>query len=1182
MRQKLLLSFLSVFCFASLFAQTTFWTDRSESAIDINPAQRKIVPEKYRVLSLDTAAIRFFLRSAPKEFSADARLRKFILLLPKPDGGFERFSVMETEVMAPGLQARFPEIRVYGGQGLDDSTATLKIDIGPQGFHAAVRSARYGAMYIDPYAPGLLTTYIAYYKKDLKPGIPFTEEADPESNYGINGSREAQTQAFNGCTADTLRRYRLAVACTGEYAVAVGGSTTSLALAAIVTSINRVNGVYETELAIRLVLVENEALVVFTDPATDPFTQNNNGNGLLTENRRVCDSLIGNANYDIGHAFSTGAGGVAGLGVVCNTTNKARGVTGLTNPTGDAYDIDYVAHEMGHQFGGNHTFNSVTGSCNGNRSAAANAEPGSATSIMGYAGICRANDLQLHSDAFFHPVSYNEITNYTINGTGNGCPAKLLTGNTAPVVYAGLDYTIPKSTPFMLTGSATDADGDMLTYAWDEVDVGGPAGNWNLPVGQAPLFRFFPPTTSTTRYFPKLADIVNNTTTVGEILPNYARTINMRFTARDNRAGGGGNCWDQTLLTVNAAAGPFLVLYPNTTADSVKAGTIVKVKWDVAGTNAAPVSCDSVMIELSLDGGYTYPIVLLSKTLNSGTADVVIPNNPTTTARIRVKAQKNVFFDISNQDFKIIANTASEFLFNEPDPVLSCDGVNPTVRLQTLAVNGFPTPITLSASGAPAGTTVVFASTIINPNSSVLITLQGTAAPGSYNITVTGTAGSVVKTRVVQFNVGIPSVPSLTAPANNSLDNVLTPTLTWAPWPGASTYTLQISTDAGFATTLYNVSGITTNSYMLPAALAQNARYYWRVSATNGCGTGPVSNAASFKTGFVSCGPDTLRSTNVPVAIPLGISTVSSTLTIPFGSIISDLDVVGLRGTHTYVSDLAFFLQSPAGTRVTLFNWQCTSNANFDINLDDEAASATITCPPTGGQVRRPLQPLSAFDNQNSTGTWTLFVSDGAATQQGSLTGWGLRICTYSASFPLPVNWLSFTAAKNADGTVAARWQTANEVNNNHYEVERSVDGRNFSLLGSIAAGPNAAGLQTYLYTDLAPLTGTSYYRVRQVDNDGRSVYSAVAKVSLGKAGVLWEVYPNPATNHVTVYARAALSGVRMQLLDVAGKLLYNAYLPALRTGGTVNIPLQNLSRGTYVLKVVSGDRVDSEKIVVQ
>jgi hypothetical protein len=448
-----------------------------------------------------------------------------------------------------------------------------------------------------------------------------------------------------------LRTYRLALACTGEYASFHGG-TVPLVRAAMITSVNRVVGVYEKEVGIRMVLVPNNDTLIFLNAGTDPYS-NTNGSAMLSQNQTTIDARIGSANYDIGHVFSTGGGGVASLACVCVNGMKARGVTGSPQPIGDPFDIDYVAHEMGHQFGANHTFNSITGSCGGgNRVASRAYEPGSGSTIMAYAGICGSDDLQPNSDPYFHTASYDEIIAYTNNGTGNSCAVITNTGNLAPIVNVPAGgFFIPRSTPFALTGSASDPNNDPLTYDWQQFDLG-PAGTWNNPSGNAPIFRVWNPTTSPTRTFPRLQNLLNNTTPVGEILPTYGRTLTFRLVARDNKAGGGGVNYAQIQFQVDGNSGPFTVTYPNTNV-TLPGYSTPTVTWNVANTNVLPVNCQFVNILLSVNGGNTFPIVLKANTPNDGSEEVLLPDNQTTQARIKVEAVGNIFFDISNVNFSI-------------------------------------------------------------------------------------------------------------------------------------------------------------------------------------------------------------------------------------------------------------------------------------------------------------------------------------------------------------------------------------------------------------------------------------------------------------------------------------------------------------------------------------------------
>ena len=463
--------------------ESNLWKEISENEVQLT-GKREIIPERYKTYQVDLLALQELLSKAPHEKSTPVEHSSIIINLPMPDGAIQQFKLTESPVMDDALQFSYPNIRTYNIRGIDDKYASGKLDLTEYGFHGMIRSP-YGDVFIDPYCRGNVNEYISYYTTDFTK--PQHERSICE---GVLPNLENNSLEFKPlsptaiCAGATLRTYRLAVACTGEYARAACGTgtntpTTAQILAKVVTTVNRVDGVYETEVAVKLVLVNTTTLVLFGDPSTDPFNGNNNGSTLIGESQSVISSTIGTANYDIGHTFSTGGGGLAGLGVVCSSSQKARGITGSPSPVGDPYDIDYVAHEMGHQFSGNHTFNGNGGSCAGNRNAATAVEPGSGVTIMAYAGICSSQNIANNSIAYFHGISYDEITNFINSGNGNSCPVATSTGNNPPSVSAGSNYTIPKSTPFQLTGSATDPDGDALIYQWEEVDKGSSAGNWN-------------------------------------------------------------------------------------------------------------------------------------------------------------------------------------------------------------------------------------------------------------------------------------------------------------------------------------------------------------------------------------------------------------------------------------------------------------------------------------------------------------------------------------------------------------------------------------------------------------------------------------------------------------------------------------------------------------------------------
>jgi hypothetical protein len=625
---------------------TGLWQDLAQAHLSGPQSETWVQPKTFRAVNLQHAQLRPLLGKAPQESAQTLVSSGALISLPMPDGTQAQFRFVESPVMHPDLAARFPEIKTYRGCGVDDPAATVRFDLTPSGFHAQILSPK-GATYIEPYLRGDTNLHAVYSRRDYSASAPSFECLTAGTLAPPATPTTATPSVVSG---GNLRTYRLACAATAEYVRYFGG-TVPAGLAAIVTAINRVSGVYETELGIRLVLVAQNDLIIYTNVAAEPYS-NGNPSALLMQNQANLDSVIGAANYDVGHVLSTAGGGMAGVGVACVAGFKAQGETGTYPPVGDAFYIDYVAHEIGHQFGASHSFNSSFNACGyGNRCAATAYEPGSGSTIMSYAGICSADNLQRHSGPYFHSASLEQIITYTTAGSGKASGSVTSTGNNPPTVDAGPSYTIPIGTPFTLTATGSEPDGETLTYCWEERDLGPSITLLTPDNGTSPLFRSFNPTTSPARTFPQWSDILNRTTTPGEILPTTSRTLNFRVTARDNSTNGGAMASSDTQVTVATNAGPFIVTGP---AAGVTCSGAQTITWDVAGTTNAPVKAAGVTILLSTNGGLSFPIVLASNAPNNGVCTVLLPALDSSAARIEVQAAGNIFFAISPGNFSIV------------------------------------------------------------------------------------------------------------------------------------------------------------------------------------------------------------------------------------------------------------------------------------------------------------------------------------------------------------------------------------------------------------------------------------------------------------------------------------------------------------------------------------------------
>ncbi len=644
LKHMLVLS-LALFCFGVNSQNNALWTKASTSETqNRQKAVRNAMPQEYNLFTLNTSALTTLLSQAP---ARNTGVSNVIIDLPTNNGVLQHFRVYEASIMEPALQAKYPNIRSYAAQGIEDPSAVARFSVTSVGVNVMISSPKYSTIYIDPYTSD--KNYYISYNISSVPAYPGNFECLSEDNEVID--MPAETRNAND---GKLRTYRLALACTGEYAqrhltlqnvppAAPDPVKKAAVLSAMNVSMTRVNGIYEREVAVTMVLVANNTDIIYLLAASDPYT-NNNGQVMLGQNQTTIDNVIGNANYDIGHVFSTGGGGIAQLRSPCVAGNKARGVTGLPTPIGDNFDVDFVAHEMGHQYGANHTFNN---SCGGNINPSTAFETGSGSTIMGYAGVCAPN-VQPHSDDYFQAISIQEIWTNIKNGQGQ-CGAQTDTNNLPPTADAGPDYRIPKGTPFILKGIATDPDsGNALTHCWEQMDSqSAPQPPVNTST-VGPAFRSIDPLPTSERYMPALTTVLaGNTQSTWEVIPQVGRGLKFRYTVRDNAAGGGSTDSDNMNVTVDGSAGPFVVT-SQAAATTWTTQTTEIVAWDVAGTDVAPIDSPNVDIMFSTDGGQTYPVTLASNVPNNGSAVINVPNLNTTTGRLMVKSSNNIFYDLNN------------------------------------------------------------------------------------------------------------------------------------------------------------------------------------------------------------------------------------------------------------------------------------------------------------------------------------------------------------------------------------------------------------------------------------------------------------------------------------------------------------------------------------------------------
>ena len=1031
MKKQLLFAFASVFMFCNLQAQTdNLWSKHKGGAIlaTSKNIERPDFPSDFDLYDLNFNSMKQILSNAQDRFVSRNGV---VISLPNKQGGLEQFEVFEASNFTPNFQAQNPDIRAYAGRSLQDKYAILRMSISPQGIQTMVFRTDTKNEFMEPYsADGKV--YAIYNSSNRKSGFTCRTEDN-----GISESVRKEIANTQRSSNSELLTFKLALACTGEYGTAFGGAAG--ALVQMNATMTRVNGVFEKDFSIHMNMIDN-TLIRYTNAASDPFSAAASMANWNAELQADLTLKIGEANYDIGHLFgASGGGGNAGcIGCVCVDGQKGSGITspGSGSAMGDTFDIDYVVHEMGHQFGGNHTFSHST------ESNGVNMEVGSGSTIMGYAGITGTTDVQPNSDAYFHYASIFQVEKNMIDKT---CPTRTPLSNLAPVVNAGADYTIPKSTPFMLTGSGTDPNGNALTYCWEQINNADIANQTTSAAAATkvlgPNWKSYTPVSSPIRYFPTMKSVVANLATTNavpnsttnptnstfkvEALSSVSRSLTFAFTGRDNVAGlglGGLTDTDVMKVTVSAATGvaAFAVLVPSATGLSWPGGSNQNVTWNVGGSTANGINAAFVDIYLSKDvnttaGTFTYPTLLASKVPNDGSEVITVPNNVGITNRILIKGYNHIFYDISNTNFAITAAPNSFAIgFNgvaEQQNKQACQGSGATYTIPYTTYAGFTGTTTFSAGTLPAGVTASFSPATMTASGNVTMTLASTGAAtlGVNLITVTATSGATTKTAPFYLELFSPNfgTQTLTAPANNATGISTSGSLTWAANTIAATsYDVQIATDAAFTNIIS--TGTVTSLTVIFSGLLEATNYYWRVLPKNPSCSGTYSAGYKFTTGSSNCTYSYANNTNLPIvdgtAANTAGTTATKTIVVP-GTVSGSLNdvTVGLTMTHTYLQDLIIELVHPDGTIIKLINRSCDEGASnptgtsYTFNFTNAATvqlpsgSCLLPAPITGNV--KPADPITVFYGKAASGTWTLRATDWYTGDTGSVSNWSLNLC---------------------------------------------------------------------------------------------------------------------------------------------------------------------------------------------
>lgn len=906
----------------------------------------------------------FFLFIFFSELSVNIGFAQDSLFFSSPNGISTHLILENSGVLPYDLQTKFPTIKAYKARNIFFPKTDFRI----QNFNGQWEIY----MIKGDSVSKVLKNKEGIWEKEIQDD--FNEKLNCFTN--AKNNEKNLTKSSYSLPDDTLRIYRLAISTTGEFSDFHGGNMPKV-LSVLVGMVNLINAVFERDLGVRFTLVNQSDDLIFQYANADPFTQGNES----SQNQQLLDRLIGNDHYDIGHVVGgLKSVSIGKVGSICQKGEKGMGVSTSLIPEGVSFVFDYFSHELAHQLGGNHTFNSVI--CNNQRNPQTAWEPGSGISILGYPGLCASDNLASHVLPHFHSGSMEEIGNLLISKDYKNCGVKLPFKRSKLGVVDIADYDLPRNTPFFLD-PVMDNFGEW--FSWESIDLGDPLP-LNAIKGSSPNIPMIPLKNKALRYFPAIDSLVKSTFEPGFVLADYDRNINLRLTRRDVSK----LDWHSFSLRVNSNSGPLTVIFPK--EDLVNEGdSPIVVEWNPANTFLPPVAADKVDIFL-VDIFNPDTIIYLQRNVpNLGRISVYLPLYlPQSTYKIGVKGTNKLFFNLSQGKIKF---QKKEAVFLNPGfkiPLFTCGNeINFNWDLSTLPKTFFP--LTLKLKDISGWKFSWNDKVLLEPENISFQALGLSERPVSniYGTTLTILSSNKELNFPIEW-VAYPKkeikIENIT-PVHKAEIFDLNPLFSWKSDVKADWYQVEISDNTKFDILLDSMV-TTENATFSPVKFESGKQYFWRVKYVNILCGKFNSEVFSFTVANSICHDwnsiDSIRLNQIPFR--------QSSLIIEKKGTITDISELWVNLNISNWERVKIYLKAPSGKRIQLdFPFNCLKTGQWQYLKFTKNNTDVKPCLMVDTLVIPNSYIFKELNGELINGLWQL-VFEGV-NQVGNIGNWGMNGC---------------------------------------------------------------------------------------------------------------------------------------------------------------------------------------------